>query len=881
MEYFRLLLGLLLPWIGGYYFLAAIENRFNRKNKANTLRRVGYGLFLGYAGLQGIVLASATALNRVEFWPVLAAVALLTAAAGLLSRTSQATVTHPQTTVAVSPQQWKDHTLPGRTSPASRILFSILLGCVVLHLSFAAIEILSRPVYPWDAWLAWVYRAKAWFYTSNVYELASPRDWLAGTATVPYTIGAHDYPAFASIIPFWAALSLGEWSETLVNLPVLCCGIALGLGIYGQCREYGMQPLLSAAAAYFLLSIPLIGTHLSLAGYADIWLAGFTGLGFAALIPGLAGKNKTRILLGLVMIALGIGVKNEGLVWFCLALALLLFNSIRTRTILAMLAATILLGFAASWSGLTYLEFPGAGGIGVLNDKLHIPLVGSYQIQAHNVLRPYWSSLFTFGSWHLLWTLLLLVAGSLFFSRRTPASRLIGIFLVLFLASQTLIFGFTEQGKWATSYTAINRLPIHFTPALVLCLFICLHNLLKEAKSNGGKSDGGAEPGIIWYSLPALISALLITVGTIAYLQPEHAPSAEARHFFAKDLKVVIGRGKIRNDTVHITGYQNGLAITSSGPISINAKNFPVLAYDLASSQQDLPIFFWRTASNPGDIETIDAQPDASGIIRLSAHPSWRGEITEIGVTFYAGPDRVARISELSLMPETLGANIAALWRDWVSFTPWSGSSINWFAGGRTGLAVPAPILLALWLISTLSLYLVSARLLPARTWRLTAFSLVTLVAWGLIDLRWIATRLDQTRLTFSGGELTGEKACIDLVGDCHLADLTLKIRDTVAAEQEKKVLIAYENKDSFRALRLKYRLLPLPAITYVGSTLTLPKRGEDYILLLNRNELKYREQPKDSLQSQSKFKSSKNTSIDALWESPDSAFYKINRIVK
>lgn len=867
MDFIRLLLGLLLPWIGGYYWLVTIENRFSPDKTPNRLRQLGYGLFLGYAGLQGIILASATVLKRVDFWPVIAVIALITSAAALLPRTSR--------------QLRREQAPHHRASPAARILFAILLSWATLHLVLAAIEILNRPVYPWDAWLAWIYRAKAWFFSSNVYQLASPTDWLAGTATSPYTIDAHGYPTFASIIPFWAALSLGRWSETLVNTPVLCCAVALGLGIYGQCREQGIPPLLSIAAAYFLLSIPLVGTHLSLAGYADIWLAGFTGLGFAALIPALANKNKLHILLGLGMLALGIGVKNEGTVWFYLALAVLLLSTIRSRIVLAALAGAVLLGIASWTSGFTYLEVPFAGGVGVLNGKVHIPFAGSHQIQVHNILLPYFSSFFAYGSWHLLWSLLLFLTGSLYFLRKSPIARVMAIFLLLILASQAFIFGFTEQGRWATSYTAINRLPMHFVPAIVLCLFIALHKLfIHVADDSSDKKD--TQPKmlhLIQYSLPAIIAVLLVAIGATTYLLPDDPTSTNPRQFFAKDLQLVVGGGKIHSDTAYVTHYERGFAIISSGPISIPAKDLPVLTYDLESSHPKPPLFFWRTASNPDDIEIADIQPDNAGTLRLSGHPSWEGEITEIGITLYGNQGQSAQIRQLSLMPETLLVNFTALWRGWTTFNPWSQASVNWLAGGRTGLAIPAPILLALWLMGSLSLYLLASRFLPSRKSMLTAFSICILIAWGLIDLRWTVNRLEQARLTLTNKELRGEKACIDPSFDCKLAELVSEVRHKVVNGKGEKILIVQESpEDIYRALRIKYRLLPSPAIAYGGSRFSLPKGGEDYILLLNKIELSPGDQGEKDSGHLSSFRSRKNISVNTLWERPDSALYKVQR---
>ena len=56
---------------------------------------------------------------------------------------------------------------------SSRVLTVALLLLIGLHLWLSALEIFNRPVYPWDAWLVWLYRAKAWYFSGTVYELAS------------------------------------------------------------------------------------------------------------------------------------------------------------------------------------------------------------------------------------------------------------------------------------------------------------------------------------------------------------------------------------------------------------------------------------------------------------------------------------------------------------------------------------------------------------------------------------------------------------------------------------------------------------------------------------------------------------------------------------
>jgi len=245
--------------------------------------------------------------QKIQFWPIAGTISLIT----IIGATLAYTYNRSPTSAAHTPIRNNATGL----SPAGRATLALLLAWIIIHLSLAAIEILYRPVFPWDAWLNWMYRAKAWFFEGAIFGFSSPIEWATDTGALAYNVGGHNYPTFVPTIAFWAACSLGFWSDTLVNTPVLFCGIALAMGIYGQCREFGGSYLHSVAAAYLLLSVPLVGTHLALAGYADIWIAGFTGLGFAALTRGLIDDNRFQSALGLLMAALAITVKAEGLVW--------------------------------------------------------------------------------------------------------------------------------------------------------------------------------------------------------------------------------------------------------------------------------------------------------------------------------------------------------------------------------------------------------------------------------------------------------------------------------------------------------------------------------------------------------------------------------------
>ena len=355
------------------------------------------------------------------------------------------------------------------------------MALMAIHLAFIAVEIFTQPVYPWDAWLAWVYRAKAWFMAGTMVDIVSPVDWATANSSDTYTIDAWRYPLFPSIVPYWAALSLGYWSETLVNLPVLFAGLAIGMALFGQCREHGLSVPFSLITCYLLYSIPLFGTHLALGGYADIWMAGFTGLGFVAVIRGAIerddiGKSSFQMILGFSMIIFSIWVKNEGAVWLLAALAMLILSTCRPRVPILMMVTTVLLALLTFSLGFTYIDIPLIGKLGLVDGRLAIPFIGNFGLETHNVWHVYWDNFIKMGSWNLLWVL---VAASLFLGFRSPnlqpgyrARRAALSFILIFIATQWFIFGFTDQGLWADTYTAINRLPLHFVPALLFSVAV-------------------------------------------------------------------------------------------------------------------------------------------------------------------------------------------------------------------------------------------------------------------------------------------------------------------------------------------------------------------------------------------------------------------------
>ncbi len=135
------------------------------------------------------------------------------------------------------------------------------------------------------------------------------------------------------------SLSLGRWDESLINLPWLLCCLGLLAAFYGQARAAGSTVLTATVFTYMLLSMPLLGTHVALAGYADLFL----GAVYCAAIMAFHNWSLTRGR-GQAMVAIFFAlccplIKNEGLFWLLTFIPGLILLLLPARPALTLLAA--------------------------------------------------------------------------------------------------------------------------------------------------------------------------------------------------------------------------------------------------------------------------------------------------------------------------------------------------------------------------------------------------------------------------------------------------------------------------------------------------------------------------------------------------------------
>ena len=829
-----------MPWLAGFVWLRLIESRLQPGLPISSLRQVGYGFFLGYAMVQGCLLVSASLLGRVEFWPIFIGIAILAGLGLLLQRLfpgSSSTAT--------------SSSLPAKQdSLLFRCLFWFFIIGIGLHLFFCAVEVFHRPVYPWDAWTTWVYRAKAWFYDGNVYPLSTPQQWLNDPAAARYAINANTYPTLPSLIPLWAALSLGSWSDTLVNTPVIACGIALCLAIYGACRESGINRLGSIMAAYLFISVPFIGAHIALAGYADIWLAGFTGLGFIALISGLVQSNRVQLTLGLLLLVLGCGVKMEGLVWLVAAIILLVFYYIPNKKgLLGVIAALTVAALVLWQSGHTAVEMPSLGTIGVKAGKVYVPYLGSYQLHLFNVIPLYFDSFVRRGSWNILWTITLLSLVALpFLQDRRLRKALLGFF-VLLVSTQLFIFGLTEKGEFAATGTAMNRVLLPFLPVVIFAVGLIIYRTLSSGRTpvgdNGARGLYSTKTNVILLVVPILAAALIVAIVAVqlAYKHftatgAQNSSVPQLRSFPPTSLRPMLGGGQLVAQSLVVNEFINGMAIASSGKTYIDSALYPTLTYDVTANHAGSAMFFWRKASEPDDIYMIRLDPLGGSSLYLNDHPQWQGVVTEVGFSLSGFGGDSYTIQQLELRSAASARFAQIVTHDWITREEITQKFINWIEGGRSTQLLRLTTLLSGTLLLTFIAYMILVRFSQInKTQALSGLLAAMALSWITVDLLWMQNRIAQsidTVKAVSGAETAGEWRQFET--NYPLTLQTQKVRQHLNADSDRMIIVPQTSRKWFQAAKIKYHLLPLPSIAVESGVFAIPLSWRGNILVIKDN---------------------------------------------
>jgi len=447
MSYVTLALGWALTWLLGLALLLALD--WPRGSPEGRPGRAA--LRLGYAFILGALLLTlwmrVLSATGVRFSWVAIGVPFFLATAGLLAWAARRGTVSYGATRAAATRLWR----PGL--PRWQVLmWMLLLAWLALRLVLLAAEVAWQPLYPWDAWVQWATKARVWYELGRIVPFAPADVWLAG-ATGAYFDASPYAPATVPLLQVWSSVTLGRWDDSAMNLPWPLTLLALTLAVYGILRDQGAGQLAALTGAYLVASMPLLGVHVALAGYADLFMAAVYTLAALALYRWTRLRDWRDAGLALALAACCPLIKTLGVGWGLTLLAGLVTALFPSRGV-----KIVAIALAVAALALLALGQPGAP---LFGQRVTLAFQSSWALLAQSDL--------LFASWHLFWyaAIALAVVGA----RRLVRAPLAPLAMIAAAGVGLLVVVFAYPGLAAIAgdYTSVNRATLHVAPLLV-CL---------------------------------------------------------------------------------------------------------------------------------------------------------------------------------------------------------------------------------------------------------------------------------------------------------------------------------------------------------------------------------------------------------------------------
>lgn len=362
-------------------------------------------------------------------------------------------------------------------SPGLALAVACLCLLILGHLALAGIEVWFRPLFPFDSTSAWATKARVWSDAGHWVPFVDKASWLADTTGEVFTDHRPGYPIVTPLLQAGMAIANGGWDSRLINVPWLLAYLSLLLIFYGFGRQLGIPLLTAILLTYFLASMPLLHTHVALAGYADLFMACGVLTSLCLLALWCRQKQPWQALLLIVFLIACPLIKNEGLFWA-----------------VAIVAGGVV-SFFPGWRGfliLGALALLGAVALMLIPEDLEIAGHSLQQLGLRfhpDAVRPFFQNFFMANSWHLAFYLVpatlvfWLVRGMPGKDVIVPASAALGVALLLL----GVLFLCTGYYQGAIRFTAVSRITMALAPGL---LFLAM--LLAALRPGVAPPAGGA-----------------------------------------------------------------------------------------------------------------------------------------------------------------------------------------------------------------------------------------------------------------------------------------------------------------------------------------------------------------------------------------------------
>ena len=691
------------------------------------------------------------------------------------------------------------------------ILGGVALAIIAAYLLLILLNNLSRDIFPWDAFTTWMYRAKVWVLTNEAVGFFSLSDWLDAEGS-GYTLSAAHYPMSVSAIAAFSASVSGGWSDQAASLPWFFASFASVLLMVGLCQlQHRGNQVVSLIGGALLITSPLVHLHGVLAGYADLWVMGTSGMGLAGLCIWNQQRSTKVLFLSVTLLALGCFWKAEGWLWLTIGTLTIaaqgLWQAFGWRAVLAG-CAVVALGWVIQPLSLGLL-----GTWGVDSEGFRLGALGTIGIRPYNPFDDYLHMTLWQGNFLLIAPLYLIAIARMLFGdpRRFSGYLLMGVGIA---ASHGVIFGLSAYSEYAQIGTAINRLLLQTLPVFIVTITAAWR---LDALSNPAHTTD-LEPG----SRPQLSAALLATVGIAIIALPcllllyGHSAddergkniSASSFAYTASELKPVVGRLVEGPQGYKFEGDQAPIGVAAAPMTSPGTPQPRYLITQSWMAEPEAISFYWINTNTP-QVHSTPVMLSGDSVVDLADFPDfWQKPIREMGYLVQPAAFHTTALKSLSLSNSLFDAP-RALINHWTTPAPLSQKLINMTTGHSE-----APITLQGWLTLTLLGLCMVSLMWAAGLWGPQASATHVLIVgtgilWTVGSLGHVNQVLAITTPTI--GEVNPSIE-LPLTDGLHLREVSDFLAHSESTAGQPIFAVGIDDQGRFDAARLPFMIAPMAA---------------------------------------------------------------------